>query len=173
MRNLICINCNQELEEDTLFCPFCGRKVEHQILESITEDDSSKPEHNELSLEINSETSFKEISENQKKGSKLFNLTSTKKLLLTIYGIWIAFHLALLSLNYGLFAESLMPHIIENGQRSNFFTFKIFNDTPLFESYDGIPNYDLSEFLTYVLLLPLIFYLIVQIIRMYKRKTNI
>lgn len=136
---MYCKHCGKQITDDSLFCQFCGGK---QDVEAPTENKESK----------NVESYA--YSENKQ---SLISMTPKKKKYLILYLIW-----ALVHILCWMFGETKVYY---NGYSSlspqtHFFPFT----TERYASKDffDVDFYDYTEFLVYVLLIPLVLYFYVQ-----------
>lgn len=145
-----CKHCGEEIEKDSKFCSFCGGNIIY--IEKIIEPEKTR---NEI-LKTEDETS-KIIADDKKKG----NLNS--------FLMWVGFNTFVLIMSY----SHIMPFSDYSGNRTDkFWPFVEFYTSDRFyisgqwyteRYFHGIfVNYDWSEFMIYVGLVGLFFYIYKQ-----------
>ena len=180
-----CHNCGQFLAEDTVFCPFCGMKAgDFSGFEPVETIEQTEPNQEEWQTkdEAKATQSMRDDLPNQKNSHDGMNriidgfllFVRKNKLVLLVYILWFSVNLVFLSLGSPYTASEYYIF----AQKCVFFTFGLFTDTTSAGLHYDLDEdeavwfwcYDYSEFFTYVLVLPLVSYMIFLGVKAYRQK---
>ena len=162
---MYCKHCGKQITDDSTFCQYCGGKQNN--IDSFTRET--------LKVELGGEVKAS-LTPELPKLTGLKNFYRNNLALILTYGVWIIINVLLL-VNGGD-GEGFWPHIYSyysygaGGAELTCFGYTLWTAQTVGAISWDVDTYGLSEFLIYVVLIPLLIYIGFKVFRYYKEQES-